>query len=289
MIAKHLRLKCKKVFSRIAVAAFIVLALISPVMVYAGTIQLRQTGQTTCYDPSGYVIPCAGTGQDADMQAGVAYANQFGSTTVIKGAFELVKYLNELEYMLTYPGFTSGEQPITPDIEIQGIIVVPSLLLRLPDVCQEKGCFPWVLFYQDQEENIPGVSGLHFGGIFKELFPIIVLSNTRLRFRPIVLGTVNSFFAVKRRAILYIMQPSDHSCPSGQMKCERDQVCYEVNQQYPGGACPFCSYCLACLDLESSQCACRDENGILPDGTPCRVMKAPDLVRGGECQSGECL
>ena len=216
-------------------------------------------------------------------------ANQFGSTTVITGTFELIKYLNELEYMFTYLNFL-GEQPITPDIEIKGTIVVPSFLLRLPDICQEKGCIPWVSFYQDQEENIPGVSGLYFarGGSYKR-YPLIVLSNTRLRFRPVVFVTVNPFFTVQRRAILYIMQPSDHSCSPGQMKCERDQVCYEVNEQNPWETCPFCPYCLACLDLKSSQCACRDENGILPDGTPCRFRSAPDLVRMGECQSGECL
>lgn len=32
-----------------------------------------KTGQTTCYDANGSVIPCAGTGQDGDIQAGVAW------------------------------------------------------------------------------------------------------------------------------------------------------------------------------------------------------------------------
>ena len=32
-----------------------------------------QTGQTTCYDAAGTVIACAGTGQDGDIQAGVAW------------------------------------------------------------------------------------------------------------------------------------------------------------------------------------------------------------------------
>lgn len=39
----------------------------------SGTIQLPKTGQTTCYDELGNVIPCAGTGQDGDIQAGVAW------------------------------------------------------------------------------------------------------------------------------------------------------------------------------------------------------------------------
>jgi len=39
----------------------------------AGTAQLPQTGQTTCYDSSGTVISCTGTGQDGEIQAGVAW------------------------------------------------------------------------------------------------------------------------------------------------------------------------------------------------------------------------
>jgi len=37
------------------------------------TICLPKTGQTTCYDASGTVISCVGTGQDGDIQAGVAW------------------------------------------------------------------------------------------------------------------------------------------------------------------------------------------------------------------------
>jgi hypothetical protein len=44
-------------------------------VVLAGTIQLPQTGQTACYDSGGTVIPCGGTGQDGEIQAGVAWPN----------------------------------------------------------------------------------------------------------------------------------------------------------------------------------------------------------------------
>jgi hypothetical protein len=40
---------------------------------FAGAVDLPQTGQTTCYDASGNVIPCPGTGQDGEIQAGVAW------------------------------------------------------------------------------------------------------------------------------------------------------------------------------------------------------------------------
>lgn len=38
-----------------------------------GVIQLPQTSQTTCYDIAGSLIPCAGTRQDGDIQAGVQW------------------------------------------------------------------------------------------------------------------------------------------------------------------------------------------------------------------------
>ncbi len=41
----------------------------------AGTVQLPQTGQTRCYDSAGLEIACAGTGQDGDIRAGVAWPN----------------------------------------------------------------------------------------------------------------------------------------------------------------------------------------------------------------------
>ena len=38
-----------------------------------GIVNLPRTGQTTCYDQSGNVINCPGTGQDGDIQAGVTW------------------------------------------------------------------------------------------------------------------------------------------------------------------------------------------------------------------------
>ncbi|MCX5884521.1 MAG: DUF1566 domain-containing protein [Proteobacteria bacterium] len=42
-------------------------------LAFAGTINLPQTGQEKCYDTYGTEIPCAGTGQDGAIQAGVAW------------------------------------------------------------------------------------------------------------------------------------------------------------------------------------------------------------------------
>ena len=41
--------------------------------VFAAPAPVPQTGQTTCYNSSGTVIPCAGTGQDGAIKGGVAW------------------------------------------------------------------------------------------------------------------------------------------------------------------------------------------------------------------------
>lgn len=40
---------------------------------YAATGNLPDTGQTTCYDASGNVVVCAGTGQDGELQKGITW------------------------------------------------------------------------------------------------------------------------------------------------------------------------------------------------------------------------
>jgi uncharacterized repeat protein (TIGR01451 family) len=46
-----------------------------PLSARAGTVSLPQTGQTQCFDTDGAVIPCAGTGQDGEIRAGVPWPN----------------------------------------------------------------------------------------------------------------------------------------------------------------------------------------------------------------------
>ena len=44
-----------------------------PKILLAGTINLPKTGETTCYDTSGTLVDCTGTGQDGDIQEGVEW------------------------------------------------------------------------------------------------------------------------------------------------------------------------------------------------------------------------
>jgi hypothetical protein len=54
---------------------FSLVLLLVPTLAFAGTVQLPQTGQTTCSDTSGTVITCSGTGQDGELQVGAAWPN----------------------------------------------------------------------------------------------------------------------------------------------------------------------------------------------------------------------
>ncbi|MEK6528141.1 MAG: DUF1566 domain-containing protein, partial [Nitrospirota bacterium] len=59
-------------FNRKLIFSAVVLAILLPVLVFAGVIQLPQTGQTKCYDSAGGESACAG-GQDGEIQAGVVW------------------------------------------------------------------------------------------------------------------------------------------------------------------------------------------------------------------------
>ncbi len=47
----------------------------APIAHAGGVVNLPQTGQTKCYDWAGVEIGCAGTGQDGEIRAGVAWPN----------------------------------------------------------------------------------------------------------------------------------------------------------------------------------------------------------------------
>jgi hypothetical protein len=56
-----------------------------------------QTGQTTCWDTSGLVIPCAGTGQDGEQQRGVQFST--ASRYIVNGDGTVTDSLTGLEWL----------------------------------------------------------------------------------------------------------------------------------------------------------------------------------------------
>ena len=70
MVIKKNHASCQIVTGTLLI---VVVSLLIPVLLTAGTINLAKTGETTCYDTAGTLISCAGTGQDGDIQAGVPW------------------------------------------------------------------------------------------------------------------------------------------------------------------------------------------------------------------------
>jgi hypothetical protein len=109
---------------------------------FAGTIDLPKTGQTKCYETTGTEIPCAGTGQDGDIQAGVAWpeprftvkgdcvtdnltglmwtknANLTGSTKTWLQALEYVTGMNAG----TYPNFSYKDWRLPNVNELESLV-----------------------------------------------------------------------------------------------------------------------------------------------------------------------
>ncbi|MBI5192349.1 MAG: choice-of-anchor D domain-containing protein [Nitrospirae bacterium] len=59
--------------TRYIILMTVIFILAAACLSYAQQAQLWETGQTTCYNSSGSVITCTGTGQDGDIKAGVAW------------------------------------------------------------------------------------------------------------------------------------------------------------------------------------------------------------------------
>lgn len=85
------------------------------------TVNLPETGQTTCYDTAGNVIACAGTGQDGELQRGVAWPSprftDNGNGTVTDNLTGLM-WLKDANCIATqYPSFdtdgTAGDGAVT--------------------------------------------------------------------------------------------------------------------------------------------------------------------------------
>lgn len=77
---------------------------------------------------------------------------------------------------------------------------------------------------------------------------------------------------------LQILPPSFQECGESQFACDADRVCYETYE----------SYCLHCLALPQADCDCRDEAGVLADGTACMVIFGDDVLAPGTCSQGTC-
>lgn len=194
--------------------------------------------------------------------------------TVIYNASQLISLLNSLEYKL-FDATTTENLPITEDILIIGTVTISSEDLKIPEGCINKDYCRQAIGFEDNY----GAEGITLTPISGDYYPpcTLTLTNVRLRFR-----TVLDFFIpideISTTPVIFLMPPSDYECQDDQIKCDVDKVCYDN----------YRSYCQKCLTLSQEECACQNEEGVLPDNEHCEIFQG-DVIYRGTCQQGKCV
>lgn len=194
---------------------------------------------------------------------------------VIYTSHQLKALLNSLEYK-GYSAETTGNLPITDDIEIVGTVTISSDQLEIPEGCLNNNhCRQSVGFFLPEP-----IEGVQLKPLSEEEYPpcVLTLKNVRLRFRTLRIDT--TFYTnYSTTPVIVLMPPSNYECKDSEIKCDTDNVCYDT----------YNSYCLSCLALSQEECACRNRNGALADGESCKVIISADAYVNGTCQNGKCI
>lgn len=189
---------------------------------------------------------------------------------------ELIRLLSQLEWGAQGP-YSSKSIPITPDIVITNPIRVSPNEIPIPAACQKRtDCRHSVSLGYSRP-----VPGIHCEGSEKYLgrqsCREIALSPGKYRFRGIMIDTHPSRYNFI--PFLEVYSSSKEACEQGEFTCTGNNTCYSS----------FNEYCRLCLGLAADECACRDENGIMPDGSKCRFFVSGDVKMGGVCRQGICI
>ena len=195
---------------------------------------------------------------------------------VVVDSSQLLDILNLMEY--EYYPLPEGSLSITTDILVSGTVTISSEELEVPEKCSNSEVCRFLVGFDDKY----GAEGISLTPSTSEDYPpgSLTLTNVMLRFRTLVInlgGPPPDDY--NKIPVIQLLPPSYQGCEDTQTRCDKDQVCYD----------DYLSYCLHCLALSQEECVCRDEKGIYPDGTSCRVITGDDTLYHGECQNGECI
>lgn len=202
-------------------------------------------------------------------------------TETIVDARQLIAKIDNLEF--AYTGTTGGYNfPVSDDIAIWGTVEIASDELTAPEECLSNEFCSDSIFFKNSYEH-PGIqiSGPQPG--CQDGVSNLSLTNVVVRLRKQIVfmagtppGPAEFPYTLYTR--IEILPPADARCDEGQMKCDVDKVCYDRYQ----------NYCLFCLALTQKECACRDESGLLDNGTTCNQFTRPDAIETGKCFRGKC-
>jgi hypothetical protein len=172
--------------------------------------------------------------------------------------------------------YSSGLQPITPDLVVTGTVVLEAAAIPLPAECLERS------------------DCSHQGGFFGGALPAgatlqgeadltcltaasrLTLANTTVRLRTVLVDTHPC--AVNFVPVVEVEAPCGTPCGPGLALCPGDGVCYAQGD----------SFCRRCEGGGREECACRGADGPLPEGAHCTYWQSGDVRCDGTCRQGTC-
>jgi hypothetical protein len=176
--------------------------------------------------------------------------------------------------------YSSGVQPITADLVVQGTLTLQAADFAVPTGCSGRDdCRATAMFVL---RGAPaGVTGAGedpqawLGG-----FPSLVVTDATIRLRPLVTDTHPSEYNFV--PMLHVLPACGTDCGAGDERrlCPADGACYDVGR---GGA-----YCRLCLGRDKQDCACWTTDGPQEDGESCWFMVSGDAMCAGTCRGGTC-
>lgn len=85
-------------------------------------------------------------------------------------------------------------------------------------------------------------------------------------------------YACNYSKLVEVLPSCDTPCPKPDLMCPTTRICYTSYDE-------FCRHCEA---QTAGACACRDADGLFPDGTECSYFFGGDLATVGTCEAGVC-
>ena len=165
--------------------------------------------------------------------------------------------------------YSSGLQPITPDLVVTGTVVLEAADIPIPEECLERSdCGHKGGFYGG---SLPAGATLQDEADLTCLTAAsrLTLTNTTVRLRTVLIDTHPC--AVNFVPVVEVEMPCGPPCPEGSDLCPGDGVCYARGD----------TFCRLCEGNSRQACACRGADGPLPEGASCSYWQSGDVICAG--------
>lgn len=168
--------------------------------------------------------------------------------------------------------YSSGSVPPIGDITVLGTVTVTGDQIPLPQDCLDReDCRHAAVF----SASVAGVM-VEGGEDWFEGHTRLTITDTTVTLSPSLMDTHPGPFNFV--PLVTVGGPCGEPCNPGQLACQADQSCYGS----------FDSFCRRCEGRPADECACRDLDGPIEDGSSCEYFLSGDQIVVGTCRSGRC-